>query len=473
MSELRPLFVVAVAVLLSVAACSGDGPLQASESEPVSVIVVSGNGQTALQGDVLSEEVVVRVLGSGGVPISEAGVRTRILEGGGSVDTAERTTDSSGETAFTWTVGDEYTQRLEVYARDNPDVTVTARASALYRYVTPEQVEDGWGIGQPPPEAMQILSSGVDEIRKGSYPELHSLLVASEGRLVLETYFPGHDSQGNFVRFDRDTPHEVQSASKSFRSAMIGIAIDQGFINGAQATVAELLPDHVDLLTDEKMGITLEHLLTMSSGLAWNEWSFPFGDSRNTLSTMYSLPYPQWAEYVLSRPVEFEPGSRFVYNTGASIMLNEIVIEASATSLAVFVRDHYTSKVQSSRLPGLGNPLGAHTIPRDMAKLGQIYLNDGLWDATRVLSAAWIEKSLTPRFRVDADDEYGYQWWIRTLTTASASYLTQYASGNGGQFIFVVEDLDLVVVSTGGNFGSSTMFQAYDLLERYVLPAFE
>ena len=141
--------------------------------------------------------------------------------------------------------------------------------------------------------------------------------------------------------------------------------------------------------------------------------------------------------------------------------------------VADFVRENMASPLESANLPGVGNPLGASTRPRDMLKLGQVFLTRGMWKETRVLSEWWVDESLTERFQFSGGVGYGYQWWMRTLNTNAGTYRVQYAAGNGGQYIILVRELDLVIVSTGGNFGSSLMDQIWSMLENGILPAFE
>ncbi|HPD96159.1 MAG TPA: serine hydrolase [Tenuifilaceae bacterium] len=352
----------------------------------------------------------------------------------------------------------------------------TDTISGKIDYTTPELTNDGWEVAtlDTNNKTVRNMFVAVDNIKNRVYTEIHSLLIVHHGKLVFEAYYPGHNSDGEYISFTRDVPHEVQSASKSFRSALIGIAIDKGFISNVDAKLFSFFPEYDYLANDQKDKITLEHVLTMSSGLEWDEWSYPYGDERNSLSSMYQLPYTNWAYYVLSQPVAYEPGSTWVYSTGASIMLNNIIIHSININFSSFVSQYYSNLIESSNLPGVGNPLGGSTIPRDMAKLGYIYLYNGKWKNTQIISKDWVEKSIVKRFNLWNGEGYGYQWWLRSFTTKKNTYDAFYASGNGGQYIIVIKDLDLVIVFTGGNFNSSEgMQQPFTITEDYVLPAFE
>lgn len=464
---------VALATILPamlLTSCSND---PVAEDTFLSLSIISGNHQDGFQTQELADPLVIQVTDDEGGPVSDLQLAVSITEGDGAVLNPELKTDMDGRLAIEWEMGLAYDHALKVSIAGDNARSVTATAIAQYLYEVPSEISDGWETRSLDTGASQTASlfAAVDSIRSGHYPEVHSMLVVKDGDLVLETYFPGRDSQGNFIEFDRSTPHEVQSASKSFRSAMIGIAIDQGFIPDVDMTLFSAFPEHASL-SGSKEGITLEHVLTMSTGLDWDESGAAAGGTDNTLSQMYSLPATQWAGYVLGRPVAYEPGSRFVYNTGASILLNQIVMNKSGTAMDIFVRRFYSNLVESSVVPGIGYPLAASIRPRDMAKLGQVYLDDGRWKDEQVVSEEWVRRSCEKQFQVSSAEGYGYQWWLRSFRVAGASYDSCYAAGNGGQFIFVVDDLDLVIVFTGGNFGSATMNQVFGMIERQVLPAF-
>lgn len=335
----------------------------------------------------------------------------------------------------------------------------------------PPDDNDGWEVGSLdlPQSKINYLLEGIDKVKHNEFGEMHSFLIVHNRKLVVEEYFPGVTSYGHHLNFDRFTKHEVQSAGKSFRSAMVGIAIDKGFIGGVDDKVFSFFPEYQDLATPAKDEITLEDMLTMSSGLQWDEG---IEDASNNLSIMYGKPYVEWLGYVLGQPLAHEPGSTYVYNTGGSILLNNIIIKSIPTSFQSFLTTYYANLVESTEIPGVGSPQGDLTTPRDMAKLGYVFLYDGKWKDTQVISPAWIEASTQVRFQFDNNRGYGYQWWTRKLQSATKQYDVFYAHGNGGQFIMIIKSLDLVIVSTAGNFGTGGN-QAFDLIQSHVLPAFE
>lgn len=470
--DVRIASILLAAVILA-SGCASDNPVAAEEQPaPVQLTVkaLSGSGQTARQSETLQNPVILVVEDPAGVRQVGVDVSGEIVEGGGELSETRLQTDADGKVSFQWTLGQEYNNTARFTAGD---ASTRVSAVARYRYFRPANDQDGWETAALDEAAAAPLFSVIDGVRSGLWKNIHSVLIARGGELVFETYFPGRNSNGQAVNWSRFTPHEVQSASKSYRSALIGMAIDQGLISGVDEPLSTFFPDHSQQFKDGKESITLENVLTMSSGLEWDETGAAAGNTTNSLSQMYQTPASNWTGFVLTKPLQYSPGSTFVYNTGASIMLNDILARGTGIQVADFVREHMATPLESANLPGVGNPLGASTRPRDMLKLGQVYLTRGMWKNTRVLSERWIDESLTERFQFNSGLGYGYQWWMRTLNTDTATYRVQYAAGNGGQYIILVRELDLVIVSTGGNFGSSLMDQIWSMLENGILPAFE
>lgn len=476
-SKLLPI-TLSILVILFISCKEVTTPVTTPENTHVILTIVSGNNQTTFQNTLLAKPVVIKATDENNQPISNLLLSASVTSGNGIIENDTLLTNENGLLEVLWRLGDEMNNEILV-STTNGKSEISCNAMTRYLYIVPEAINDGWEVASLDTSKVEIrnMLSAVDTIRmEGISAEIHSFLIISKNKLVLETYFPGHNSSGTLINFTKDTPHEVQSASKSFRSALIGIAIDKGFISGENAKLFSFFPEYSSLNNDQKDKIILEHILTMSSGLDWNE-GYESNDPRNTLSTMYGLPYNQWTNYILSRPMAYEPGSTFVYNTGASIMLNNIIMKSINISFTNFVKQYYSDLLQSTRVPGVGNPLGAQTIPRDMAKLGYIYLNDGKWKNTEIISKAWIDKSINKKIQFGNNGGYGYQWWMRDFSTSKATYHAYYAEGNGGQFIYVIKQLDLVIIYTGGKFFPGLSYRVWNLpntiIQDYVLPAFE
>nr|MDJ0976648.1 serine hydrolase [Planctomycetota bacterium] len=291
----------------------------------------------------------------------------------------------------------------------------------------------------------------------------HAFLVQRGDQFVLERYFEG---------FDKDKLHPLQSATKSITSTLIGIAIDKGHIEGVQQPLHELLPKYDDLLTGKKRRITLEHVLTMTTGLEWRDWrtgptgKSSFDDIENAADSI---------RYVLTRPLVTEPGAVFHYNTGSSHLLSAIIHHNTGMTTAAFAERHLFGPlgITAYQWPALCDGIhqggwGMSMKPRDMLRFGQLMQGEGLWRKKRVVSKAWVDAAT--RRQVDAvgfePNGYGYHWWIpRDYGTDVAA-----AMGYGGQDIFVLKALDTVVVFTGDTrYPAIRLAEPAKILKTYVL----
>lgn len=465
---LKPLWNVSIILLLCfcIQSCSEDQ--NESEYEQYN-LVGPGPRLNAKQGDQLSD-LIFQVRNPNGNPVSGIELVVSSITGDGSAQLHSNLTDNNGQVKVTWNLGQQYNQSLKISSKKFSNLNYTVSASVLYKYTKPQKLDDGVEVSdleQRDAINEDLIYAGIDMIRKGQFKQMHSVLILLEGKLLFEEYFSGNDSNGQLINYDINTPHEQQSASKSFRSMLIGLAIENGFIQNTEVKLHTFFPELDYLKKNGKENITLEHVLTMSSGLEWNEWK----EVPNDLSEMYAKPFNQWHLHVLEKPLKYDPGTKFVYNTGASIMLNRVIERATNMTLSQFTKLYFMDQTNSILLDNNEN-LQAKKLPRDMAKLGLLYWNKGKWNDKQLLSENWIVKSLEARFDVpEVGAQYGYQWWMRSLSTPKKSYNCHYASGNGGQFIMLFEELDLVVVFTGGNFGGGG--HAFEMMIKYILPSFE
>ena len=198
------------------------------------------------------------------------------------------------------------------------------------------------------------LAELMNRLRGHPNHRVHSIVIVVGGQLVFEEYFAGltHPTFGEVPTvFDRETKHCLSSVTKSITATLLGRAIGEGFITSENEGIFGFLPDYADLNTGQKSDITLKHLVTMSAGLRWDEWTFPIGDPRNDLTAWFNYG-GDLVRFVLERPVVADPGAVFVYASG-DLSLR----------------------------------------PRDMAKLGQLYLQGGVWEGEQILPAAWVNSS--------------------------------------------------------------------------------
>ncbi|MGA2802418.1 MAG: serine hydrolase [Verrucomicrobiota bacterium] len=353
-----------------------------------------------------------------------------------------------------------------------------------YQYTVPEKTNDGWETASLNSVNLDadLIKELFDRIGDNSYKNIHSVLLAKNGKLVVEEYFPGRDSVGQYRMFTRDTLHEMLSATKSVNSISIGIAIDQHLIRGVDEKISTFFPEYSDIFTNkEKDAIRLKDLLSMTAGLSWDEWTYPYTDFRNDAAVMASRA--DFFRYVLERPIATTPGTKFVYNSGVSLMLGEIIYKASGLRADKFAGRYLFSPLGITNYSwgkapnGVVNTLGGLSLrPRDMAKIGCLFLNGGRWQGKQIVSEKWVVESTKQQIGASQlptwflADGYGYQWWLGSFHVRGQTVESYSARGRGGQFIIIFPTLQMVAVFTGWN-DNELLGQPLDMLQRYVLPA--
>ncbi len=342
------------------------------------------------------------------------------------------------------------TSSPEAQGTDLPGATAVPTSTAESGAYWP--TED-WRTSSPEAQGMdsQKLAEMLEAVKQKQL-NLHSLLVIRNGYLVSETYF-GSDQQ--------DTRRELYSCTKSFIATLIGIALDKGYIEGTNQRIMDFFPEHTFANLDEqKAAMTLEDVLTMRTGLDWQE-----GDPA------YRALYvsPDWVKYMLDEPMVAAPGSQFNYCSGCSHLLSAILQQTTDMNPRDFADQYLFKPLGISNVSwdtnAEGTPIGGWGLqltPRDMAKLGYLYIRKGQWDGQQIVSAKWVENATRTHAETDGDLDYGYQWW----TYPSLAAYT--ALGRFGQMIFVVPELDLIVVTTAEMDSHDELFQ---LIQQYILPA--
>jgi CubicO group peptidase (beta-lactamase class C family) len=348
-----------------------------------------------------------------------------------------------------------------------------------YSYRQPQEHGDGWQTSSCSAQSIDPspLAEMVNRVHDEVFRNIHSVLVVRNEKLVLEEYFPGYDLLGPYTEFEWNVRHLLCSATKSFASALAGIARDQGLLGEVTTPISVFYPEYADIGWSGARGrITLEHVLTMSAGFEWDESSVSYLDPRNPCSIMWASADP--VRYLLSRPMAAEPGSVFVYNSGLSTTLADIARKVSGLPADQFalhylftplgIQDFSWAKHAGGTVDAGG---GLYLRPRDMAKFGQLYLNGGTWKGIPVVSSEWVAEST--RKRIWADDRirhYGFQWWIEEHLWQGSVVTSFAARGWGGQRIYVFPGLQLVVVFTGGNHHTYANPE-HAMLAQHILPA--
>lgn len=327
-----------------------------------------------------------------------------------------------------------------------------------YTYRQPESREDGWPTASLSDADMDETSivRFMNEIINMDDHKIHGILVVKDGSLVFEEYFGGiRFYHGPWVEFNGETPHNLASVTKSITSALVGLAIDGGFIQDVDQKIFDSFPDYATLRNEDNDSLTIEHLITMTSGLEWDEKSVPYTDSRNDLWGMYRHTDP--VRFILEKPVVVEPGTEFNYNGGNVIVLGEIIRRATGMRVETFAEQVLFGplgirEVEWETLPdGTCYTSGDMRMrPRDMAKFGLLYLDGGSWKGERVISSEWVDASTRPFIPQNPYWETGYLWWLHTYEIAGETIPAFVASGWGGQRIVVVPSLQMVIVFTAG-----------------------
>lgn len=324
------------------------------------------------------------------------------------------------------------------------------------------------------------LDKLVEKIRAHPEFNIHSVLVVKDAKIVVEEYFSGADqdwgTELGFVEFDMNTRHDIRSVSKSVTSALVGIAIRDGKLPGIDATVPELFPEYVDHIAPDKRALKLEHILTMSAGLSWFE-PIDYTNPGNDEIRMTNSPDP--VAFVLGRSFATVPGERFQYNGGLPTLLGYLLERAYDKRGDVIAKEKLFEPLgiddfdfRANRSGLLAYASGMRLRPRDMAKIGLLYLNEGEWEGKQLLPKKWVADSLAPHIESTWTAGYGYQWWINRFNGPDTSMWVPSAVGNGGQRIFILKPLSIVVVITAGNYNTGNApLSGIRMLEESIFPA--
>lgn len=333
-----------------------------------------------------------------------------------------------------------------------------------------------------------LLERATEDISAGRWGNIHALVVVRHAKLVHEAYFTGRDEiwfEGyRNVEYGPTVKHGVRSVSKSFTATLVGIAIDQGFIESVDVRLSHLLPTYSELLTNDKSELTLRHVLTMSAGLRWAEGGKVDDDADDDQYHLQEAPDP--VALVLGRESEATPGTEFNYSGGLTQVLASVVEHATGMAFLEYADSVLFSPlgIEDWEWFSLGNAApatwaGLRLTGRDVAKLGQVYLDSGFWQGRSIVSREWTEAAFEPAIDAPAPrapshvsySGYGFQWWHDVHEWEGRSLPIHSAIGNGGQRIIVVPDLDLVVAVFAGFYEDPSNNWTPDAIVReYILP---
>jgi CubicO group peptidase (beta-lactamase class C family) len=315
--------------------------------------------------------------------------------------------------------------------------------------LSPESTGDGWDVSTPAAEGMDaaLLSGVFESITRGTFPGVDSVVVARNQRLVAEGYFNG---------FARETVHDLRSTGKSFVSTLAGVAFDQGLMS-ADDLLSQHVPgfeNHRNMDAD-KRAITLRHLLNMSSGLDCDDWNEASPGHEERL-----YDSSDWVRYMLDLRMVAAPGTSPRYCTGGVVLLGHAVAQRSGMALDGSAQQWLLGPLDIQHAEWRRAPDGSATggtgfglRPRDAAKLGALFANEGVWNGRRVVSSSWVAMTRSSPVALGSQG-YGYLWWKRSFARPGGTVDCVYAAGNGGNHVFIVPSLELVVAFTGSNYSN-------------------
>jgi len=361
----------------------------------------------------------------------------------------------------------------------------TQQTDTSYAYAVPTQTGDGWATGNLDDHGFDSakISDMMQRIADGQYTGIDSVVIVRNNTLLLYSQLRTElDDFDPWINNTRLAKHILNSTSKSVTSALVGIAIDQGYITSTQVAFYDLFSYGSYANWDpRKSSMTLEDALTMRLGILWDEWSVPYGEPGNDLQTLTS-GNRDFAKALLDLPMESDPGTTYTYNTAATIAIGQALENAVGVSMASFAESQLFAPLQITtaewgRTPtGLPNGgSGLFMEPRDMAKFGQVFIDNGKWNGQQIVSQNWVEASVQRHVSLswNRTTGYGYQWWLDDFTFNGQRIDSWSTRGYGGQYIFCIPALNLVVTFTGRNYGDSAAQDPFDLVQDFVLVALE
>lgn len=346
-----------------------------------------------------------------------------------------------------------------------PRVDITGKSISKYHYNKPNQLGDNLNCSSLADAGLDsvLIVHLIDKILTCEIPNIHSLLIMKDNKLVLEEYF---------YNYSLDKLHRVHSVTKSFTSALMGIAIDKNFIHDTSEPVWKYFSDRNSTKwVNDRYNIQIKHLLSMSAGLDWK--GLTLGESNDDIE-MYKTD--DYFGFLLNKDLKFTPGTNFCYNNGLSLMLGHTIEKSSGLPVDSFAKKYLFKQLDINDYSwdidenGIARTDGGLKLkPRDMLKFGQLYINGGKWNNNEVISENWIQNSTSQKISSN-NQEYAFHWWIKKFSVNNAMFKTIYALGHGEQAIILVPEQNLVFVMTAGNY-LQVEHRPFEILRDYILPS--
>jgi CubicO group peptidase (beta-lactamase class C family) len=339
-----------------------------------------------------------------------------------------------------------------------------------YVYETPPDLDDGLKVASV--ETVGLNKHSIEDLTehllKGEWGYFRALSIIKDGYLVYDEYFHGAD---------RKHSSRIYSVSKPFTSTLVGIAMDRGYLKGTDEPVLDYFPEYRELIGDEnKKQITIHHLLTLTSGFDWDETTYSYEDQRNVHVQMERTH--DWIKFILQQPLSDAPGTRWVYNTGNTQLLSAIIKKTTGLYLHEFAQKYLFGPMQIENWYWNTDPMGytcaggsdggLRLKVRDMAKLGLLYAQGGMWSGRRIVSENWTRKATKKQCSIKDIQGYGYLWHVTEHKHDGEVYRCFYHTGSGGDILLILPDLDLVIVLNSSSKNVTPLIQS--IVEMVVEP---
>jgi len=327
----------------------------------------------------------------------------------------------------------------------------------------------------------------MDYLNSNSWHTIHNILILKNNKLVFEEYFKGYklnytapNLNGELIDYSRTTDHPMHSVSKSVTSVIFGIAVKNGYITDLNKKIIDYFPEYADLLTGNKANITIHHLLTMTCGLAFDEWTYPYTDTRNEFRQAMDIDDP--IQFILSKPMVSDPGTQFHYSSGSGLVLAAILEKVTGKKFLDYANENLFDPLRSegggwtSSHSGLTlASSGLYFKARELTKIGLLFLNNGQWEGKQIITPEWIELSQQGYINTInlfyQNSTYGYQWWITSFTINGVSRKCFFAVGWGNQFMYIIPDLNMIIEFNCGNYADLTRTLPIDMVNDYIIKA--
>ena len=351
-----------------------------------------------------------------------------------------------------------------------------SRTGERYRYSPPVQLDDGWPVATLEEEDIsreaieRFVQMLIDlPMENVSSSQIHSVLIARHGRLVLEEYFHGHD---------RDTPHDTRSAAKSWTAVLLGAAMQAGIPIRLDTPVYETMRGSLPAdLDPRKRAMTLEHLVTMTAGFFCDD-NNPEAPGNEDLMQEQTAE-PDWYRYTLNVPMVSQPGEKIVYCSAEANLAGGMLERIAGEPLPDLFDRLVARPLGMGRYHLFLSPTGTaygggghRFLPRDFLKLAQLMVNDGRWEGRQIISREWARQSGAALRKLTPTQTYGYLWNSVSYPYRGRALHAYFAGGNGGQIFMGIPELDLVIGFTGGNYSDPALFiPQRKFVPEHILPA--